>query len=226
MWRYSSRMQRGWRAALAAVAIVLLAAGRAGAAVRVPARLRRSADGLPRVVVAGHVGRGRRRRPGLLARLPHRRARARRELGRRARRPPRPRRQSRRGRLHHLPGPRDPRRRRHRRGLLHRLRPEGVAELGQVAARRAGGRRRLAGLHAAVRLGRGLRGHPGQLRVRRRRFLAGHRDRRHPGDRLRAGRHPRHAAGRAVHLRRPRPPTIRGAPRPPPGSTRSGRAIS
>ena len=56
--------------------------------------------------------------------------------------------------------------------------------------------------------------------------LAGHRDRRHPGDRLRAGRHPRHAAGGAVHLRRARPPTIPGAPKPPPGSTRSGRAIS
>ncbi len=117
-------------------------------------------------------------------------------------------------------------RRRHRRGLLHRLRAEGVAGLGQVAARRAGGRRRLAGLHAAVLLGRGLRRHPGQLRLRRRRVLAGHRDRRHPGDRLRAGRHPRHAAGGAVHLRRARPPTIRGAPKPRPGSTRSGRAIS
>ena len=63
--------------------------GRRGCtAVRLFARLRRSADGVPRVVVPGRVERGRRRGTGLLARLPHRRARARRELGRRARRPP------------------------------------------------------------------------------------------------------------------------------------------
>ena len=204
MWRYSSRYVTRLAGRAGGGGDGLCGGCRSGAAVRVPARLRRSDGGVPRVVVPGDGERRRRRGAGLLARLPHRRARARRELGRRARRPPGPRRQSRRGRLHHLPGPRDSRRRRHRRGLFHRLRAEGIAELGQVAARRAGGRRRLAGLHAAVLLGRRLRRHPGQLRLRRRRRLAGHRDRRHPGGRLRAGRHPRHAAGGAVHLRRSR----------------------
>ena len=171
MWRYSSVMPqralaaRRWRRWRWAAGAAVAAAQPSGFSLV----LRRSADRVSRLVVRAP------RRAWSTSRGPASRAPSAStctspaRTGTSSSAPAWAARQSRRGRLHHLPGPRDPGGRRHRRGLLQRLRAEGVAELGQVADRRAGGRRRLAGVHAAVLVGRGLRRQSGQLRVRRRR---------------------------------------------------------